>query len=463
MTPLLLAFSLTAGLPGAVPRFEAAPCAAEVATDERIDCGTLVVPENRAKPSSREIRLPVMIFRSTAADPRPDPVVFLTGGPGNSNVAGRKSGKGLPFLAERDYVVLEPRGAKRAAPALECPRTNALTADIAAGRLPGEAATSALASAAGACRADLTARGIDLDGYTTAQAADDLEDLRRLLGYPKWNLLSLSYGTRLALTSLRRHPEGVRSAILDSVLPPDVNFDEVAAANLQRSLDIVFDGCAVDRECSARYPALRQRFTALVASADRRPLDLHLDVEVHGAQVVEAIYSGLHDVKLIPQLPRIISDAADGKVEDLAALVKGNQGPSSFTWGLRYSVWCADEMPFESADRVMAQLSPSLGLGGVSEVSATPAECRAWNVSPSPAVENTPVSSDTPVLVFAGEFDPDTPPAWGRSLLRTMPNARYVEMRGRSHGASFNACGGDITLAFLRDPAAALPLDCAAR
>lgn len=120
-------------------------------------------------------------------------------------------------------------------------------------------------------------------------------------------------------------------------------------------------------------------------------------------------------------------------------------------------------MPFEDPGRIAAQLSPALGLGGVSEIAATPAECRAWNVAPSPPVEDAPVSSDVPVLVFAGEFDPDTPPAWGRRVLKTLPNARYVEMRGRSHGASFNACGAEITMAFLRDPAAPLPLDCAAR
>ena len=68
------------------------------------------------------------------------------------------------------------------------------------------------------------------------------------------------------LTVLRRHPSGVRSVILDSVLPPEVNFDEVASHNLLRSLNLVFDGCAIDRECGAAYPDLRTRFSKLVAT-----------------------------------------------------------------------------------------------------------------------------------------------------------------------------------------------------
>jgi len=105
----------------ALPRFERAACPVEVAPDERIDCGALFVPENRDKTGSRAIRLPVMIFRSRSASPAPDPLVFITGGPGNSSVAGRRSGKEIPFLDDRDFIVLEQRGTRYAQPSLECP------------------------------------------------------------------------------------------------------------------------------------------------------------------------------------------------------------------------------------------------------------------------------------------------------------------------------------------------------
>jgi pimeloyl-ACP methyl ester carboxylesterase len=137
------------------------------------------------------------------------------------------------------------------------------------------------------------------------------------------------------------------------------------------------------------------------------------------------------------------------------------EGPSSMTWGLRLSVWCADELPFEDPARIAAQRDPSLGLGGIDEGTASVATCRAWNVAAAPGVENEPVKSDVPALIFAGEFDPDTPPEWGRRLLESLPNARYVEFRGHSHGASFNRCGAQITMAFLRAPSAPLPVDCA--
>jgi pimeloyl-ACP methyl ester carboxylesterase len=455
--------------PAPVPRYERAACPVEVVPDERIDCGTLIVPENRKKSGTRMIRLPVMIFRSRSAAPAPDPLLFMTGGPGNSNVAGRLSGKQNPFLDDRDYILLEQRGTRFAQPALACPETNALKGEIAAGRIRGTAARDALVRAAATCRAALVSAGADLDGYTTEATADDIEDLRQALGYRQWNLFGLSYSTRLVLTVLRKYPGGVRSVLLDSILPPEVNFDEVATANLQRSLNLVFDGCAIDRECGARYPDLRRQFADLIAAADRQPLSLGLaeadtggrPAEIRGAEVVEAIYGALHSPQAIGLIPRIIGEAAAGRYDGLARFVKDNQGPSSYSWGLRYSVWCGEEMPFERPERIAAQLSPALGLGGVSEITATPEECRAWDVAPAPAVENEPVRSDVPALLLAGEYDPDTPPAWARQLLASMPNARYVEFRGRSHGAGFNQCGGQIETAFLRDPAGPLPIDCA--
>lgn len=451
----------------AIPRFERGTCAVEVAPDEKIECGLLVVPENRHKAASRPIQLPVMIFRSRSASPLPDPILFMSGGPGNSTVTGRRSGKGLPFLDDRDYILLEQRGARYARPSLECPAINALKGQSAAGLLRDSAAQSALATAAAACRDALIASGIDLDAYTSDATADDIEDLRTVLGYVKWNLLSLSYSTRLMLTVLRKHPGGVRSVVLDSVLPPEVNFDETATANLRRALDLVVDQCAVDRACGAAFPDLSRRFADLVAAADRQPLPLDVKdskgqrASIRGAEVVDALYAALHDPQTIPLIPRIIRDAADGRYGELTPLVTGNQGPSSFAWGLRLSVWCGEEMPFEDASRVAAQTAPALGLGGIDERAASVEVCRAWHVAAAGPAENEAVTSAVPALIFAGEFDPDTPPMWGRQLLASMPNAVYVEMRGRSHGAGFSACGGQIVTAFLRAPGAPLPVDCA--
>jgi pimeloyl-ACP methyl ester carboxylesterase len=352
LKPLVLGLSLLAATPcvsaaqspTARSHFEPGACAVEVAADERIDCGMLVVPENRSLSDSRLIRLPVLIFRSRAAAPAPDPVMFLTGGPGNSALTGQRSGKTNPFLEARDQVLLEPRGARLAQPALECPQINATKGEIAAGRVRGEAAETRLTEAAAACRVMLTAAGADLNGYNSAETVDDIEDLRVALGYPQVNLYALSYGTRLALTVARRHPASVRAMVLDSVLAPKVNYDEAAIANTWRALNAVFDGCAVDPVCSRAWPDPRGDFETLVQRADRERLPFALSdqtIDVRGGEVVQAVGAALQDPRRIPLIPRAVGQALAGDYREMANWIGQAQGASNFSWGLRLSVWCA--------------------------------------------------------------------------------------------------------------------------
>ncbi|MFN7110858.1 MAG: alpha/beta fold hydrolase [Brevundimonas sp.] len=471
---LKLGLALTAAMPGvafaqSAPSrafFEPGACVVDVAADEKIDCGTLNVPENRSVADSRMIRLPVIIFRSRAAQPASDPVMFLTGGPGNSALTGQRSGKSNPFLDARDQVLLEPRGARLSQPALECPDINALKGRIGAGRLRAEAAEQALVAAAGACRARLEDVGADLNGYNSAEAADDIEDLRVALGYPQLNLYALSYGTRLALTVARRHPASVRAMVLDSALPPEVNYDETASANTWRALNAVFDGCAVDPACATAWPHPRADFQALVAKADKERLPFGLadpSIDARGAEVVQAVGMALQNPRLIPFIPRAVGAALAGRYEEMAGWITQTQGPSNFTWGLRLSVWCGEEAPFQDVDRVSAQTSPDYGLGGMDPRAASPDMCVAWNVMPALPIENEAVRSDVPTLIIAGEFDPSTPPQWGRRLLTNMPKGFFVQMPGLSHGASFNACGGRMAFDFINDPASPPVMTCVAK
>ena len=117
--------------------------------------------------------------------------------------------------------------------------------------------------------------------------------------------------------------------ILDSVLPPDVHFDESASENLRRALDLVFAGCAVDPDCAAAYPDAARRLGELIRVADERPLKLDLPdaatggdkVEVRGAEIVAALYAALHEPESIARIPAIVNEAAAGRVEQLKRFI----------------------------------------------------------------------------------------------------------------------------------------------
>jgi pimeloyl-ACP methyl ester carboxylesterase len=327
--------SSAAGAQGAsaispLPHFEKTTCSGPLAQDDKAECGILSVPENRSGENSRAIHLPVVILHSRASGAPRDAVLFMTGGPGLSSISGAPTSRDVIFTEDRDYVVLEQRGAPNAAPALTCPEMAAPKSEIAAGRLKGALADKALAAAAGSCRNRLVSEGADLAGYTSAETAADIEDLRKALGYDQWDLYGISYSTRLMLTVVRDYPNSVRSMVLDSVLPLEVNFEEASAANMIRALNVVFDQCAVSPGCAHSYGDVRKKFFDLIRRADDTPLTLSIGAQdaggkpprIGGAEVARAVYSALHDLSAIPDLPRIITESYRGDYQLLFAFWK---------------------------------------------------------------------------------------------------------------------------------------------
>ena len=94
-----------------------------------------------------------------------------------------------------------------------------------------------LAEAAKTCRDRLTKKGIDLNGYNTNEITADIDDLVSVLGIQEYNLLTISYSTKIAQVLLRDYPDHIRSVVMDSPLPLEVDYDEESVENLLESVD----------------------------------------------------------------------------------------------------------------------------------------------------------------------------------------------------------------------------------
>ena len=175
--------------------------------------GYLEVLENRTNPKSRTIQIPVYIFKSRNTNPNPDPIIYTVGGPGSSTMPSAQYMKYYKYLDDRDFILVEQRGNYFARPHLDCPEwSKALQAT----KLPGFDPSSRdplLAEAAKSCRDRLTNKGIDLNGYNTNEIAADINDLVSVLGIPKYNLLTISYSTKIAQVLMRDFPDRIRSAV----------------------------------------------------------------------------------------------------------------------------------------------------------------------------------------------------------------------------------------------------------
>ncbi|NKB71459.1 MAG: alpha/beta fold hydrolase [Candidatus Latescibacteria bacterium] len=176
----------------------------------KADCGTLVVPENRAVADSRLIALPVKRIYGSQSETQ-SPIFHLTGGPGGSNMNGVPDGV-------RDFVMVGYRGADGTV-ILQCPEVGQAFADAPGGLLSDESMANITAAYAG-CGRRLQDEGVDLGGYTVSAAVDDMEAARRALGYERIHLMSGSYGTRVAMIYAWMYPESIHRAVLIGVNPP---------------------------------------------------------------------------------------------------------------------------------------------------------------------------------------------------------------------------------------------------
>lgn len=471
LTGLLALLGVFTAQAQSVPRLEPADCQFETSFGQDVTCFNFYVREDRSNPQSPEIRLHVALFKSYSDNPLPDPVVFLDGGPGSNALEKIGPVFGFvfaPFAENRDFIIFDQRGTGFSQPRLGCPEYDNMRYDTLDDALSRQDLAELTIEAMRVCQARLESRGIDLSAYNSASNARDLDELRQALGYEQWNLYGISYGTRLALTAMRDTPDGIRSVIIDSVLPPQVSLFDETAGNAERALNQLFLYCTLDEECNRYYPLLGTVFYEVVEQLNREPAQAKIvhpnsnreyDVLIDGDLLTQLAFGSLYSVNWIEQLPKVIYDTRDGNYLLLSQVLQSILYDSDgWAMGMHFSVQCNEEAPFTSVNSLRASVEqfPQLSsyvqsIPNISETTLT--ICEAWDtVEPDP-IENMPVFSDIPTLVMSGQYDPITPPHWGRLTASTLPLSHFYEYPGVGHGATVeHSCGMNMALEFLDSP-----------
>lgn len=453
--------------PGIVyqPVFESAACAFPVPSGYNPQCGYLVVPENRARADSPLIRLHVAIFRNRSGIPVSDPVVHLAGGPGSSSldVARYMFSQGLDaILDQRDLILFDQRGTGYSQPRLDCPERASVTGVLLERGMIAQGSDEIILDAFRRCRDRLMGEGRDLSAYHSAASAADLNDLRLALGYDRLNLYAVSYGTRLALTLMRNSPQAVRSAVLDSVYPLEVNLYTALAPNADRGFNVFFNRCAADPACNGSYPELRTYFYQLVDQLNDSPVPVSLYVRgaqqvvsLDGGLLIDVLFVGLYNPSVTASMPQMIYDVSRGNYDLLGdRLVLYFDGSGAL--GMQMSVQCAEEIPFNAPEEAYAlaqNAQPQIAAFYPASVQPLFAACREWTGAAPDPRENLPVASDIPALILAGDHDPITPPDWGRMVAQNLSHAYYHEFPGHGHWVTRSSrCALSMALTFWNDP-----------
>ncbi|MEU2390341.1 alpha/beta fold hydrolase [Streptomyces sp. NPDC007369] len=451
-------------VPGPCPR---TPEPVEALASAR--CGVLEVPENRARPGGRTIRLAAAVIPATSAKPAQDPVVFMSGGPGGETF------DDIPFLVssglnrDRELIVMAQRGNLYDQPNLACPELDRFYARSVG--LPSYAPqTEGLAlDAVKQCRDRLTADGTDLSAYNSTENAADFADLRTALGIKQWNVYGHSYGSNLALTYLRLHPRGIRAVALDSAAPAQSVSLPFAWESAREGLDNLYKACAAEPPCKNRYPDLERTLNEQVRKLEARPLTLNARPP-QGGDPVEVVLDGgaLLNVlvaKAIPfaEVPAAIDELGRGRPERFArARAAGSvQAVGQTAHGLTQSVVCSEWVPDHSPSDVLEAGReafpewPESVQAQAPQLAFQDRMCRIWNVPDRTAVQRVATTGPVPTLFVNGTFDMKTGAGWARKTARALPRSTTVEVPGIGHWVvPQSPCAQKVLASFLARPTA---------
>ena len=412
-------------------------------------CGTLAVPEDPNHPDGRQIELFVARIPALSGAPQPDPLLLISGGPGQAATDFYLALRGAfePIRRDREIILLDQRGTGRSA-RLSCPSADVQDLDT--------ATLDELTALVTDCVAALDA---DPRYYTTSVAVGDLERLREALDLPEWNIYGISYGTRVAQHYLRRYPEHTRAVILDGVVPAELALGPAIATNAQAALEEVFTRCAGQDLCARRFPALSERLRTLSARLVDQPLEVAMPDPLTGEPGTRTL-SDRHlkvAIRLLSYaplttalLPLLVSEAHDGNYAPLTAQAYMfiDELERSISFPMHNSVVCTEDVPFYR-DADLAGLQDTY-LGNTI-IDALTTVCSVWPVGQLDSDLKAPVVSDRPVLLLSGEADPVTPPSYGAQVLENLANARHLIGPGQGHGLAGVGCVPTLMRRFLED------------
>jgi pimeloyl-ACP methyl ester carboxylesterase len=468
LTLLLLVSTLSFAL---AQRYEVTACPRHLlrgeVEGETVVCGTLSVPELHSKLFGRRLELAVLTLKARSSSSLPDPILFLQGGPGGAALETIDYWRDLPWRGERDIILIDQRGTGYSEPDLAC--TELYEMDD-------------LLEAVQACRVRLS-RLTNLQAYNSYENAADIALVTKALGYEEINLYGVSYGTRLALTVMRDSPERIRSVILDSTYPPQVERLIETEINFYEMLKRLFSDCKANESCNAAYPELEQDFMETLEQLEDIPASIWSDaLYLTGSDFIRVYFQAMYDERVLANIPFSMQKLSDSDYTDNLLLLSGIAKPDELDnslvlfarvvqtiieiiqnlWrdvqaeGVFFSTECQEDVAFQRRPQIedaLRDLPDIFQTSALEQADFMFDICDIWRVSRSKTIENQAVSSDIPTLVLAGRYDPVTNTKWGELAASTLSNSFFYTFPNAAHGVFLSGdCPVNIVQEFLNNP-----------
>jgi pimeloyl-ACP methyl ester carboxylesterase len=404
------------------------------------------VPANRTKPavwrvgqdSTDWVHLSFVRLRSSASVPAA-PIVFLMGGPG---IAGTTIMR-VPVYWQlfdslksvADVIVLDQRGLGYSTPTVDCPFAgfhipqSVFESDRTFSRVYGQLLDE--------CAKFWRGRGLEPRTYTVTSIADDVDDVRKILGAKRVSLLGFSYGTHIALETVRRHPTSIDRIVLQGTLGPadPVRLPSGFDATFRAIAHLVSADTGSARVTSDLEGALKRvldtlaRAPAIVRirgpSGDTIPLTI-------GRDGFRLLVSGRMGDR---RMPAMVVAASQGDWSIATRILEGSYNDLMSGAGslMARAVVCSSSGSSERRVRVVKEAPGSLFGAPVDNHFITSPFCDALGTLVMPRTPSSAVRSDRPALFITGTLDDRTPPQNADEARKGFRNGVHVKVENGGH------------------------------
>jgi pimeloyl-ACP methyl ester carboxylesterase len=417
--------------------------------------GTYAVYENK-KLKGHKINLYVLVIPARSKDSLQSPIFYFQGGPGDAATAMKNFFlRNKIYREKRDIVLIDFRGTGQSNP-LHCDGTQLRTTAQACmdEMFPIDSVRK--------CFKELSAIA-DLSQYTTEIAIDDVEEIRKWLGYDAINIMGQSYGTRSCQSYMRLYPHSIRSVVMIGPVPTSMNMPLNHAYDGQRAWSLLLEDCKNDSACNVNYPLLAKEFNSLIERLRKKPDNyIFYDSIKHTREKVfikhgpfaDLLRSIMYSPKGQRQIPYLVHEANKGNYQPLIEIaIDRNSEPYSLADGFYLCVTCSEDVPYIDSMKT-PELTMDTYMGNY-RIQQQIAACSTWRRNQIGNNFRDPVESAIPALVISGMHDPITPPRWGDSVTQNMSNAKQLIIPAMAHGIrglSNDTCFYNLINRFISSP-----------
>ncbi|MFF3399903.1 alpha/beta hydrolase [Streptomyces sp. NPDC002659] len=416
-------------------------------------CAQMEVPLDWTKPGGKKITLALSKLPALDKENRIGPLLFNPGGPGGSGMGAVAYSDLLaiapefaPLRQRFDLIGFDPRGVGQSTP-IACPKPLHDPAVSTFPRTPAayEQLKRFNRTAGQACR---EATGPLIDHVDTGSVVSDVEALRKALGAQKISWLGLSYGTEIGSLYAQRHPDRVRTMVLDGVVDHSLPtrtaaIDEARAT--EKALRRFADWCRTDEQCALHGADAIATYDGVMTAARTSGIPAsNLGRKANAEELANGAYTYLTQPSAWPLLAGALAAAA-GLAGDADAT--GLVTPASFLqpeYKAYRTVGCHDFAPDTRGFVDMAVQSARVRSVAphtwrYSEFWDWTSGCVGWPVPAANRPAPLAVHGAPPVLLVNTRYDAATPYRWAQRLAAKIDGSRLLTVEGDGHTGILNS------------------------